>query len=346
MIAPKWGRLSLSSAIHGGNLRIRETQLPSLHTRGFPRLLHNPPATAGAPSVGGDAVRMLSSLPAIMASLGGVAHIQDLLEYGYTRHQVAAMGRQGELLRARIGWYVSPTLEPDAVRAIRVGGRLGCVSAARSHGLAVPADHRLHIALDDHATRLRSSRNGFRNISAGDDPGVVWHWTGQLGDEGTERFRLSVVGALEQVAACVEPEWAIGVLDSAINKGLVSHEDRERLEATPSTRRLLRLTDGKAESILESILRVRLNAAGIAVRSQVPIGRYRVDFLVDGWLIIEADGASHGTAQQFASDRERDSFFVGNGYPVLRFTYRQIVDQWPQTLRAISAALHQRIVHV
>jgi very-short-patch-repair endonuclease len=237
-----------------------------------------------------------------------------------------------------------PVARTEAVRAIRVGGRLGCISAARSHGLAIPTDHRLHIALDDHATRLRSSRNGFRNISAGDDPGVVWHWTGELGHHGTERFRLSVVRALEQVAACVEPEWAIGVLDSAINKGLVDPDGRNRLEAAPSTRRLLGLTDGKAESILESILRIRLTAAGIQVRSQVPIGRYRVDFLVDGWLIIEADGAHHGTEQQFASDRERDSFFVGNGFPVLRFTYRQIVDQWPQTLQAVTAALNQRVV--
>jgi very-short-patch-repair endonuclease len=288
---------------------------------------------------------MLPSLPAIMASLGGVAHIQDLLECGYTRHQVAAMSRQGELIRARIGWYVSPMLESDAIRAIRVGGRLGCISAARSHGLAVPIDHRLHIALDEHATRLRSSRTGFRNISAGDDPGVVRHWSGQLGTEGTERFRLSVVSALEQVASCAQSEWAVGVLDSALNKGLIDTEGRERLEANPSTRRLLGLTDARAESILESILRVRLRAAGINVRSQVPIGRYRADFLVDGWLIIEADGALHGTEMQFASDRERDSFFVGNGFPVLRFTYRQIVDQWPQTLRAISAALNQRVFH-
>ncbi len=73
----------------------------------------------------------------------------------------------------------------------------------------------------------------------------------------------------------------------------------------------------------------------------MPIGRYRVDFLVDGWLIIEADGASHGTAQQFASDRERDSFFVGNGYPVLRFTYRQIVDQWPAPWRRSPEVLRQ-----
>lgn len=288
-----------------------------------------------------DALRMHGSLAAIMTSLGGVAHIQDLLDRGYTRYQVAAMGRSGELIRARIGWYVSPTLEPDALRAIRVGGRLGCVSGARSHGLSVPVDRHLHVAVDDHATRLRSSRNGYRNVSAGQDPDVVWHWSGDLGDRGTERYRMSLIRCLDQVVRCVETEWAVGVIDSAVHQRRIDERGMDELRRTPAGRRVLDLVDGRAESILESILRQRLEAASIHAIPQVALPPYRVDFLIDGWLIVEADGAYHGSEVQFASDRSRDSFFARSGKRVLRFTFRQIVDDWPGTLETIRAVLRQ-----
>ncbi|MFD1713224.1 hypothetical protein ACFSBZ_01960 [Amnibacterium flavum] len=38
-----------------------------------------------------------------MSMLNGVAHIQDLLVVGFTRHQIAAMLHSGELIRPRIG---------------------------------------------------------------------------------------------------------------------------------------------------------------------------------------------------------------------------------------------------
>ena len=290
-----------------------------------------------------DAIRMQPSIDAIMTSLDGVAHLQDLLAHGYTRHQVAAMARQGRLIRPRIGWYVAPWLEADAIRAIRVGGRLACISAARSFGLATPADARLHVALDEHSSRHRASTNGFRNVGAGEDRLVVRHWVNGLSDAGGVRFRVGLGDALEQVASCVDAEWAVGVLDSAFHAGLVTPPLMDRLQQATSTSRLLSLVDGRAESILESILRQRLSTARVHWRSQVTIGPYRADFVIGDWLIIEADGSQHGTEQQFASDRERDRYFVGNGYVVLRFTYRQIVDSWPQTLRAILAAMNQRV---
>ena len=77
--------------------------------------------------------------------LEGVAHLQDLLAAGFTRYQVAAMMRQGQLLRPRIGWYVAPWHDAAVVRAVRVGGRLTCVSAAASYGLPVPLDRRVHV---------------------------------------------------------------------------------------------------------------------------------------------------------------------------------------------------------
>src|SRR3954468_20512155 len=111
---------------------------------------------------------MQPSLDSVLRPLDGVAHLQDLLAAGSSRYQVAAMMRQGRLLRPRIGWYVAPWHDPAVVRAVRVGGRLTCVSAAASYGLPVPVDPRVHVCLPSNASRLRAASDG-RRVSAGQD---------------------------------------------------------------------------------------------------------------------------------------------------------------------------------
>ncbi len=248
------------------------------------------------------------------------------------------MAHAGDLVRVRIGWYVLPTLEPEAMRAVRVGGRLGCISAARSFGLAVPVDHRLHVTLDPHATRLRSSSDPFHRVHAGEERGVVWHRSDQAPRTAHERFRVALPTCVREVLACFGTEWAVGVLDSALSKRLIRSEALEKDAALAST---AAEADGRSESILESVLRVRLRAAGIHPDLQVEIGPYRVDFLIDGWLVVECDGAFHGTEEQFAWDRRRDAYLNATGYRVLRFTYRQVVDEWAATLHTIRSVHRQ-----
>ncbi len=36
-------------------------------------------------------------------------------------------------------------------------------------------------------------------------------------------------------------------------------------------------------------------------------------------LIVEVDGATHATSSQLRKDSERDQYFVGQGFPVVRF---------------------------
>ncbi len=74
---------------------------------------------------------------------------------------------------------------------------------------------------------------------------------------------------------------------------------------------------------------------------QVEVGSYRVDFLLDGWLVIECDGSTHSEAQRFAADRGRDAYMATRGWRVLRFTYRQIMDDWNGVLFAIHSVLLQ-----
>jgi very-short-patch-repair endonuclease len=275
-------------------------------------------------------------------SCGGIAHIQDLLSAGFTRYQIAAMHRSGKLLRPRIGWYVSPDHEDSVVRAVRAGGVLDCISAARSYGLATPPDDRVHVGLASNAARLRSTQNGYRRVAAGEDSGIVRHWgTVQPG----VRFRVGLFDCLQTVLTCVPAEWAVGVIDSALRTTTgpprlsPSEFDRLAFVAGKDKRRVLDRCSGKAESILESVTRVRLGDAGLEPEEQVAIGRYRADFVIDAWLIIECDGGAHSEKERFASDRARDAEFARLGFRVLRFTYAQIMRDWDSTLQAIRAVL-------
>lgn len=63
---------------------------------------------------------------------------------------------------------------------------------------------------------------------------------------------------------------------------------------------------------------------GTYPKAQVPIGAYRVDFLV-GKLVIECDGhAFHATKEQRGRDAKRDRDLIELGYRTIRFTGTEI----------------------
>lgn len=71
---------------------------------------------------------------------------------------------------------------------------------------------------------------------------------------------------------------------------------------------------------------------------QIP-GIGRVDFVVGDRLIIEVDSrAHHERTPDYERDRRRDAAASTHGYRVLRFTYRQVFDDWRSVEEAIMAA--------
>ncbi|HEY2708942.1 MAG TPA: DUF559 domain-containing protein [Caulobacteraceae bacterium] len=59
-------------------------------------------------------------------------------------------------------------------------------------------------------------------------------------------------------------------------------------------------------------------------RRQAPIGPYVVDFVSHRLrLIIEVDGGIHNLGEVAARDAERESWFIGRGYRVVRLTNGQ-----------------------
>lgn len=66
----------------------------------------------------------------------------------------------------------------------------------------------------------------------------------------------------------------------------------------------------------------------------------RVDFVIDGMLILEADGMeNHDGGSHRHKDLRRDAAASAIGYETLRFDYALIVHDWPVVEAAIIAAI-------
>ncbi|UUT35642.1 endonuclease domain-containing protein [Microbacterium elymi] len=151
-----------------------------------------------------------------------------------------------------------------------------------------------------------------------------------------------------QAVLCQPVRAAIATLDSAIHRGLVGAEQLDAVfDALPRRLRVIRKhLDAAAESGAESIMRIILRRLGCRVQSQVKIPDVgRVDFLVDGWLIVECDSeAYHADWEQQKKDHRRDQAAAARGL----VTYRPIAEDifWNAdvVVRAVRGLLLTRAV--
>ena len=100
------------------------------------------------------------------------------------------------------------------------------------------------------------------------------------------------------------------------------------------------LTRSEAERRLLELIR---NARLPEPRTNARVGRHEVDFL---WpehdLVVEVDGyAFHSTRAAFERDRRRDAELQAAGYRVIRFTWRQLVNEHEAVIATLAAALAQ-----
>lgn len=238
----------------------------------------------------------------------------ELRAAGLTSRAIRAAVDAGILIRVRRGRYARRDAPPDVVAAARTGGRLDCVSMLRLLGVFVLDESRPHVRVHAHAGRF-------------DDRGVVVHWRAQERAPRGEDT-VSVWDAVVQAVLCQEPRAAVATLDSVLHLGFLSADEVDALLRTlPVRATVLRgLVDGSAESGAETLLRLILRTLPVHVRTQVTIARVgRVDFLVDGWLIIECDGREfHQGWDKQQEDRRRDVEAAGQGYVTIRFTASDI----------------------
>jgi very-short-patch-repair endonuclease len=156
----------------------------------------------------------------------------------------------------------------------------------------------------------------------------------------------SVIDALSDAVQCQPEEYAVIVIDSALNKGLVSLRQLGTAFARLPRRyaRALSRADGRSQSGTETLVRLRLRALGIRVSVQVRIsGVGRVDLLVGDRFVIECDSEEwHRGIERYHADRHRDRRLIDLNYVPMRITYEMVMFDWPETLRVILSRVRRR----
>jgi len=248
--------------------------------------------------------------------------------------------QEGRLWRIHRGWYAEPGTDAQLIRAMRLGGRLGCVSAARVYGAWAPPDSGLHLLMP----RSASGRRLGRAENTGDSIRVHWH--APRGEQSWKDGIAPLDIALSQVVRCQDLATAVAVLDSLLHRRPISERALAVIRAgMPSTSHpVFDAVDPRSEEGIESLTRVRLAEAGVtAVPQHVVDGVGRVDLLIDGWLVIELDGrGTHAQKDAFARDRRRTALLQQRGYAVLHFAYAHVVHDWSLVLETVLSVLAQR----
>jgi very-short-patch-repair endonuclease len=272
-----------------------------------------------------------------------VATRQQLMAQGCTSRQLTAAVRSGELVRIRNGYYAAPGLDDGAARAVRIGGRLTCVSAARSFGVWVVDPPFPHVALRHEASRLRSPSNRFVRLDEQNRDGCELHWWPINYDTHSDTHRVSVLDALSHVVRCQPEHLAIAALDSALSIRLIEPWQLEGMFGQlPARFSGLRFRlDERCMSGLETMVRLILERLGLPFDLQVRFdGVGTVDFVVAGCLVIETDGRfGHDDPVSQRRDYDRDLALISRGYSVLRLNFPQVMFREDEVIAGILGAL-------
>ena len=252
----------------------------------------------------------------------------ELFADGMTRRGITAAVRAGDLIRARRDRYLPPDAPDALVRAVRVGGRLTCLSLLQLLGVFVLANSQLHVHLTGQASRLRSPHSRRKRLDRRRRHGTRLHWTALPERPGAETC-VRIVVALAHAVVCQAPAAAVASIDSALNKGLIGLDHvAEIFGLLPARYGVLRsLIDGRAQSGPETLVRLMIRKLGSTADLQVEFdGVGFVDLVVDGWLVIECDSkAHHGNWEQQLKDYRRDLKLAQRGFVVLRLAAEDIM---------------------
>lgn len=260
----------------------------------------------------------------------------ELRRRGMGRAAVEREVHEGRLWQVHRGWYAQPGTDAQLIRAMRLGGRLGCVSALRLYGAWTPPDSGLHLLMPRSASGRRLTR------AADSDEIVRVYWHAPLGEQKWTDGIAPIAIAAAQAVRCQPRDMAVAVLDSLVHRRLLSSGGlRSLLDGLPWTARpTVESVDGRSEEGIESLARVRLGDAGI---DAVPQHIVEGIGLVDGWLVLELDGReTHAQQEAFGRDRRRTALLQQRGFTVLHFSYAQVVYDWDLVLDTVRAALAQR----
>ncbi len=249
---------------------------------------------------------------------------------GISGHRLRQLVAAGALIRLRNGRYVPEGTPPPLIDAGRWGGRLDCVSLLASLGVFVSECAGVHLQFEPGTTQLPPRP---RHVHA--------HWRKLALPR--EALTTDIVTALAQACRCQGPREAVATLDSAWHLGLVDEAGiAEVFALLPRRYQGLRgLLDARSESGVESLMRLILRTLGADIQVQVQIdGVGRVDFVVDGWLIVECDSRAHHEGWDIQRrDRRRDLAAAVRGYTTVRPLAEDILFHRGEVVRDVAAIL-------
>ncbi|WP_054680941.1 hypothetical protein [Microbacterium sp. No. 7] len=187
----------------------------------------------------------------------------DLRVRGMRGRDITRAVRDGWLLRVRRDRYMRAPAD-GVDRAVRVGGRLACVSLLSLLGVFVLDSRALHVHLDASMSRLRTPDRSDRALTRKAKDDLRLHWS-PLRHDGTTLGTVGVADALAQAVRCQSVRGAVAAVDSVLHLGLLTWHDVHRVFAgLPRRYRvILDVADGKAESGSETFMRLLLRQLGL-----------------------------------------------------------------------------------
>lgn len=257
---------------------------------------------------------------------GGVARSGQLLDAGFRRRDLLRLTGLGAA-QPRRGIFVLPECDKALLTAVLNNGRLTCASAARHYGLWLRAAPQ-----QPHLACAHGHGSGFIRHRTVRFPGHA-----SLPLAAVEDVALHALGCLPSPASAALATSAIR-LHGVPRELLASQLQADR---SGSALRVLRELDVRAESIVEVDAQHLFRAHGVAYDTQVFLpGIGRVDFLLNGFLIVEIDGfAFHSKRTDMLRDRRRNNAAAVSGYAVLRFMPEHIWFDPASVIRDIRTIL-------
>lgn len=278
----------------------------------------------------------------VLAANHGVCRASELKRLGLYGQVPQALA-SGLVTRLREGVYALRG-ELDAVGTARaLGGNLSCLTLLHAKGIWTPPSHAIHI-------RLPRERIRDKVFIAAHAPEAVLHRLTHFDScHGAETPTTTLLCAQK----CCNRDELVAILESMHAQGFaLEHIHAATSSGMKNLRDAAALVEPGAESGLETLVRLRLRALGLRVRTQVSILNWRVDLLVGDWLVIEVDGFGfHRDREEFVRDRRKDRAITDLGFHVRRFSYDDVMFNWTkceaEILRLVRAKIHvQRGRHV
>jgi len=304
---------------------------------------------SGTPGPAPDRVRADSMILRLAAGQHGVVEYRQLIEAGISPAQIQHRVAAGRLERLHRSVYRAGSVA--AMYEREMAAVLACGRGAVLSHCSAAAVWQLLRQIDGAAAVEVSIVRGYRVRGAGVR---VYRFATLQPDEVTRHVGLPITTparTLLDVARTLDAWQLEQILARAVRDGLVSVDAlalllkrHPRQRGTRALRRLLAASVGPAftRSEAEARFLALIRKAGLADPvCNVVVKGFEVDFL---WraerLIVEIDGfAYHSSRDAFERDRRRDALLTAAGLRVLRFTWRQLVDQPEVLVARVAQAL-------